>query len=75
MFQNILQYREVRSQNAVARWLGGRSGNIVPKPMRTDVGWIYDRLCDRMWGWMHGRRHRVWSSSRVYLKFPEGDFG
>ena len=33
MFQNILQYRGVRLQNAVARWLGGRSGNIVPKPV------------------------------------------
>ena len=33
MFQNILQYRGVRLQNAVVRWLGGRSGNIVPKPV------------------------------------------
>jgi len=32
IFQNILQYRGVRLQNAVVRWLGGRSGNIVPKP-------------------------------------------
>jgi len=37
MFQNILQYREVRSQNAVARWLGGRSGNIVPKPLSSKL--------------------------------------
>ena len=32
IFQNILQYRGVRSQSGVVRWLGGRSGNIVPKP-------------------------------------------
>ena len=32
IFQSILQYRGVRLQNMVVRWLGGRSGNIVPKP-------------------------------------------
>gem|GEM_PF-5120663 len=45
MFQSILQYRGARLQNVVVRWLGGRSGNIVPKPFEMEFGFKQVTVC------------------------------
>ena len=67
MFQNILQYRGVRLQNGVVRWLGGRSGNIVPKPALGELLYVLSSMVLFMedGGFYHDRHTATFSTNHV----------